>query len=230
MASPENIRRVAEIVQKQSETKTTTAVFSAFGGVTNELLQMAELAANEDLSYKDLLDKNEKRHLTAVKTLIPVKDQSSILSKVKNEFNRLETLYEGVYLLNELSNRTRHVIAGFGEILSSLIITEYLRSQGEKVQYTDSRDLIVCKNVNEKIQVNYEKTYQNIKDFFAEHKAKIFVAPGFVARNEQGIPSTLGRGGSDFTAALFAGALNVERLTVYTDVDGMYTANPNVVQ
>lgn len=229
VASPDRIKKVAEIVQKKAQEKNTVAVFSAFGGVTNDLLQMAELAADEDLTYKDLLEKNEKRHLEAVKTLIPVKDQSSILSKVKNEFNRLETLYEGVYMLNELSNRTRHVIAGYGEILSSLIITEYFRSLGEEVQFVDSRELIVCKNTNEKIQVNYEKTYNNIEDFFSEHEAKIFVAPGFVARNEQGIPSTLGRGGSDFTAAIFAGALHVERLTVYTDVDGMYTANPNIV-
>lgn len=229
VASPESIKLVAEIVQKNIKESETIAVFSAFGGVTNDLLEMAELASREDLSYRDRLESNEKRHLQAVKALIPVKDQSSILSKVKNELNRLETLYEGVYLLNELSNKTRHVIAGFGEILSSLILTEYFRSLGNNVQFADARDLIVCKNVNEKVQVNYEKTNKNIEEYFAKHKADLYVVPGFVAKNEQGVPSTLGRGGSDFTAAIFAGALNVERLIVYTDVDGMYTANPNVV-
>ena len=230
VASLENIKLVAGIVQRESKSTPTLIVFSAFGGVTNDLLQMAELAAREDESYKSLLEKNEKRHLQVAKDLIPVQDQSALLSRVKNEFNRLETLYEGVYLLNELSNRTRHVIAGFGEILSSLIITEYLRSTGADIKFVDSRDLIVCKNNNEKIQVHYEKTYKNIKDYFSKINAQVYVAPGFVAKNEEGIPSTLGRGGSDFTASLFAGALEVKRLTVYTDVDGMYTANPAIVQ
>lgn len=229
VASSENIKLVAKIVQEQIKADNTISVFSAFGGVTNELLQMAELAANEDPAYKDLLEKNEKRHLNTAKELIPVKDQSGILSRIKNEFNHLETLYEGVFLLNELSDRTRHVISGFGEMLSSLIIAEYFKSLGEDVLFVDTRDLIVCRNTNEKIQVNYEKTYRNIQEFFSQNKAGLFVAPGFIARNEQGVPSTLGRGGSDFTAAIFAGALDLQTLFVYTDVDGMYTANPSIV-
>jgi aspartokinase/homoserine dehydrogenase 1 len=89
--------------------------------------------------------------------------------------------------------------------------------------------LIVCKNTNEKVLVNYEKTNSNIQKYFAENSVSLVVAPGFVAKNEQRVPSTLGRGGSDFTAAIFAGALDVEKLLIYTDVDGMYTANPSIV-
>ncbi|MFZ0490524.1 MAG: bifunctional aspartate kinase/homoserine dehydrogenase I, partial [Salegentibacter sp.] len=114
LASPERIKLVAQTVQKHLQEGPVISVFSAFGGVTNDLLLMAELAANADISYKEILERNEKRHLEAVKELIPVKSQSSILSRVKTEFNRLETLYEGVYLLNELSNKTRHVVSGFG--------------------------------------------------------------------------------------------------------------------
>ncbi len=229
LASPDRIKLVAETVQKKVNEDTTIAVFSAFGGVTNDLLYMAELAASEDLAYKEILERNEKRHLEAIKELIPVKAQSGILSKIKNEFNRLETLYEGVFLLNELSNKTRHVVAGFGEILSSLIIAEYFKNSDVDCLFADSRDLIICKNTNEKVQVNYEKTNKNIQNFFAKNKAKLFIAPGFVAKNDQGVPSTLGRGGSDFTAAIFAGALNVDKLFIYTDVNGMYTANPSIV-
>ncbi len=229
LASPERIKLVAQTVQKHLKEGPVISVFSAFGGVTNDLLLMAELAANADISYKEILERNEKRHLEAVKELIPVKSQSSILSRVKTEFNRLETLYEGVYLLNELSNKTRHVVSGFGEILSSLIITEYFKSIGVDTGFVDTRELIVCKNTNEKVQVNYERTNSNIVHFFAEHKAALFVVPGFVAKNDQGVPSTLGRGGSDFTAAIIAGALDVEEVLIYTDVNGMYTANPGIV-
>ncbi len=229
LATPDKIKLVAAIVQTAVSKDSTIAVFSAFGGVTNDLLHMAELASREDLSYKEIFEKNEKRHLEAVRELIPVQAQSAILSRVKTEFNRLETLYEGVYLLNELSNKTKHVVASFGEILSSLIIAEYFKNIGVNSKFVDSRELIVCKNTNEKILVNYEKTNRNIQNYFAENSVSLVVAPGFVAKNEQRVPSTLGRGGSDFTAAIFAGALDVERLMIYTDVDGMYTANPSIV-
>ncbi|HSI69313.1 MAG TPA: bifunctional aspartate kinase/homoserine dehydrogenase I, partial [Gillisia sp.] len=229
MASPQSIKDVAGIILKHLEKDTTIVIFSAFGGVTNDLLHMAELAAREDDSYKDILEKNEKRHMDAVRELIPVQHQSGILSKVKNEFNRLETLYEGVYLLNELSNKTKHVVAGFGEILSSLIVAEYFKSLSVNATLLDSRELIVCRNLNEKVQVNYRVTYDNITKLFSEDPSRLFIAPGFIAKNDQGVPSTLGRGGSDFTAAIFAGALDVEELVIYTDVDGMYTANPGIV-
>jgi aspartokinase/homoserine dehydrogenase 1 len=229
LATPERIKLVAASVQKHLENDQTLAVFSAFGGVTNDLLEMANLAANEDESYKALLEKNEKRHLDAVRELIPVNAQSAILSRVKTEFNRLETLYEGVFLLNELSNKTKHVVSGFGEILSSLIIAEYFKSLGVNTAFADSRELIVCRNNNEKVQVFYPETNKNIEAYFAENSASLYVVPGFVARNEMGIPSTLGRGGSDFTAAIFGAALQAKKVLIYTDVNGMYTANPSLV-
>ncbi|MCM8570457.1 bifunctional aspartate kinase/homoserine dehydrogenase I [Gramella jeungdoensis] len=229
LASPERIKLVSKTIQEHLKEDSVITVVSAFGGVTNDLLLMAELAAREDLKYKEILEKNEKRHLEAVRELIPVTAQSGILSKVKNQFNRLETLYEGVFLLNELSDKTRHVISGFGEILSSMIIAEFFKSLNIKSLFADSRDLIVCKNLSEKVQVNYEKTNVNISDFFKKNEAELYIVPGFVSKNEQGVPSTLGRGGSDFTAAIIAGALDLDKVLIYTDVNGMFTANPNLV-
>ena len=229
LATSERIKLVAQTIQEHLKKDAVISVFSAFGGVTNDLLLMAELAEREDLSYKEILEKNEKRHLEVVRELIPVTAQSGILSKVKNQFNRLETLYEGVYLLNELSDKTRHVISGFGEILSSLIIAEYFKSLNLDSLFTDTRELIVCKNTNEKVIVNYEVTNKNLKDFFSKNKADFYIVPGFVAKNDQGVPSTLGRGGSDFTAAIIGGALDLDKVLIYTDVNGMFTANPNLV-
>ncbi len=229
LATSERIKLVAQTIQEHLKKDAVISVFSAFGGVTNDLLLMAELASKEDLTYKEILEKNEKRHLEVVRELIPVTAQSSILSQVKNQFNRLETLYEGVFLLNELSDKTKHVISGFGEILSSLIIAEYFKSLNLDSLFTDTRELIVCKNTNEKVLVNYEVTNHKLKDFFEKNKADFYIVPGFVAKNDQGVPSTLGRGGSDFTAAIIAGALDLEKVFIYTDVNGMFTANPNLV-
>lgn len=101
LSTPERIKKVAQIVQQQLESNSTLAVFSAFGGVTNDLLEMAELATKRDLLYKDILQKTEDRHLQAVKALLPVPQQSSTLSRLKNEFNQLETLYEAcIYSVN----------------------------------------------------------------------------------------------------------------------------------
>ena len=229
LASSERIKLVAKTIQDHLENDKVVSVFSAFGGVTNDLLLMAELAEKEDESYKEILVKNEKRHIEVVKELIPVTSQSAILSKVKNQFNRLETLYEGVFLLNELSDKTKHVLSGFGEILSSLIISEYFQSLKIDSLWVDSSELIVCKNVNEKVQVNYEKTNSKLTEYFKNNNADLFIVPGFVAKNDLGVPSTLGRGGSDFTAAIIAGALEVNKVLIYTDVNGMFTANPNLV-
>ncbi len=229
LATPKRIKLVASTIQEHLKKDAVISVFSAFGGVTNDLLLMAELASREDNKYREILEKCEKRHLEVVRELIPVTSQSSILSKVKNQFNRLETLYEGVYLLNELSDKTKHVISGFGEILSSIIIAEYFKSLDLDSLFTDSRDLIVCKNVNEKVVVNYEITNHNLLEFFRNNNADFYIVPGFVAKNEQGVPTTLGRGGSDFTASIIAAALDLDKVYIYTDVNGMFTANPNLV-
>ncbi|MFV8224349.1 bifunctional aspartate kinase/homoserine dehydrogenase I [Christiangramia aquimixticola] len=229
LATPERIRLVSKTVENYLAQGPVIAVFSAFGGVTNDLLRMADLAANEDVTYKHILETNEKRHLEAVRELIPVTNQSAVLSQVKTQFNKLETLYEGVYLLNELSDKTKHVISGFGEILSSLIIAEFFKSSVQNSVLVDARELIVCKNQNEKVQVNYQKTNKNVLEYFGSSQAELYVVPGFVARNDQGVPSTLGRGGSDFTAAIIGGALQLDKVLIYTDVNGMFTANPNLV-
>ncbi|MCP9199923.1 bifunctional aspartate kinase/homoserine dehydrogenase I [Gramella sp. GC03-9] len=229
LSTPDRIRLVAKTVQSYLKEDSVITVLSAFGGVTNDLLLMADLAANSDLTYKEILEKNETRHLDAVRTLIPINEQSGILSQVKTEFNRLETLYEGVFLLNELSDKTLHVISSFGEILSSMIITSYFKSIGTDCLLADSRELIVCKNQNEKVQVNYDKTHANLAGFFKQNEAELYIFPGFIAKNDQGVPSTLGRGGSDFTAAIIGGALNLEKVYIYTDVNGMFTANPTMV-
>ncbi|MCM4157087.1 bifunctional aspartate kinase/homoserine dehydrogenase I [Gramella sp. AN32] len=229
LASSERIKLAAKTIQEHLKKDSVIAVFSAFGGVTNDLLHMADLAAAGDEEFKKILETNEKRHLDAARELVPVTSQSGILSRIKSEFNRLETLFEGVFLLNELSEKTKHVISGYGEILSTAIISEYFKSLGVSTELVDSRELIVCKNIHEKVFVNYEKTNQNLQEYFSAKQVELFVVPGFVAKNDLGVPSTLGRGGSDFTAAIIAGALQTEKVWIYTDVNGMFTANPNLV-
>ncbi|MEA9412215.1 bifunctional aspartate kinase/homoserine dehydrogenase I [Flavobacterium sp. PL02] len=230
VANAENIKRVLEIVNQKSEQDQLVVVVSALSKVTDLLQAAATKAASNDESFKDILTEIEKKHLDTLKALIPVSEQSSLLSHVKRIINHLETLLDGCFLLGELSNRTSDTILSFGELLSSYIIAEALKQTNKNSGYKDSRELIKTNNHFGKAAVNFEVTNQLIRDYFATNESQIIIMPGFIASSLDGIITTLGRGGSDYTAAILAGALNAKGLEIWTDVNGMYTANPKIVK
>ncbi|MFC4219068.1 bifunctional aspartate kinase/homoserine dehydrogenase I [Flagellimonas marina] len=229
VANPENINKVKSIVQKLDKEKVAVVV-SAFGGVTDLLLNTSALAARQDTAYKESLKTIEDKHITAIRELIPVQNQSSALSKVKSDMNVLETLLEGSFLIGELTPKLSDKIVSYGELLSSYIISEFFKSEGLDAIFKDSRELIITDNNFGKANVNFEKTNQNCIDFFKENKHQIVVLPGFVSSSKSGDSTTLGRGGSDYTAAIIAGAVEADILEIWTDVSGMYTANPRLVK
>lgn len=205
-------------------------VVSAFSGVTDKLLAAASLACAKDSTYKQIVQDIEAQHLQAVRKLIPVASQSGKLTEVKAIVSHLETLLDGCFLLGELSPRTADAIAGFGELLSSCIISEALNHLMGSAVYKDSRELILTDDRFGKAAVDFEQTNTRIRSFFADVKTRVVVLPGFIAATADGHQTTLGRGGSDYTAAILAGALQAEALEIWTDVNGMYTANPKIVK
>lgn len=229
VANATNIALVKEIVSNESSDKTIVVV-SAFGGITDVLLQTAQLASNQDSEYKTSLSGIENRHLATIKELIPIKAQSKVLSKVKSDLNALETLLEGAFLIGEITPQLSDKIVSYGEMLSSYIICEYFKEQGLDAIQANSRDLIKTTDINGKAAVNFENTYSNCANYVKSTSNKIIVAPGFIASSPNGNPTTLGRGGSDYTAAIFAAAIDAEVLEIWTDVSGMYTANPKLVK
>ena len=230
VANAQNIKLVLDIVQNQAKQNQLIVVVSALSKVT-DLLQLASLrAASNDESYKEIVADIEKKHLDAVKELIAVSEQSSLLSHIKRIINHLETLLDGCFLLGELSNRTSDTILSFGELLSSYIIAEALKQDFKNSSYKDSRELIKTNSNFGKATVNFKVTNQLIADFFASNESQVVVMPGFISSSNDGINTTLGRGGSDFTAAIMAGASDATDLEIWTDVNGMYTANPKIVK
>ncbi len=229
VANAVTIMKVIDIIKKQSKKQSIYVVVSAMGGITDLLLKAGEEASANNENYRNTLAEIEVRHLDAVKALIPVVSQSAIISKVKAELNKLESLCEGVYLLSELSSKTAAVISSFGELLSSYIISEAAKVKGLDIALKDSRDLIV-KTINSKIAIDYIETNRRIQEFANNTTNKVIMFPGFVARTQDGEPTTLGRGGSDFTAAILAAAVDADELQIWTDVNGMYTANPKLVK
>ncbi len=230
VANAQNIKLVLDIVNTKAKNDKLVVVVSALSKVTDLLHQAAIKAANNDESYKEIVAEIEKKHLEALKALIPVSEQSSLLSHIKRIINHLETLLEGCFLLGELSNRTTDTILSFGELLSSYIIAEALKQNLKNSSYKDSRELIKTNANFGKAAVNFEVTNQLIVNYFASNESQVVVMPGFIASTLDGINTTLGRGGSDYTAAIIAAALNAVDLEIWTDVNGMFTANPKIVK
>lgn len=228
VATPDNIRLVASIVKKSNIRSLTIVVVSAFGGVTDVLLNAAQHASKKDEAYRDLLKMIEDRHLDAVKELIPVAQQSSLLSIVKTACNQLEDICNGIFLLGELTDRSSDRIVSYGEWLSSQIISAYMNTDELPNVLIDARQMIQTDSRFGAAQVDFIATNENLRKRFSEIKSGLFVLPGFIASDREGSVTTLGRGGSDYTAAIIAAALHAMKLEIWTDVSGMMTADPRL--
>ncbi|WP_347174294.1 bifunctional aspartate kinase/homoserine dehydrogenase I [Polaribacter uvawellassae] len=229
VANSQSIQKVLEIVSETSKSNTTIVVVSAFGKTTDNLLKIANAAA-QNSEYTSLLQETEAHHLTVIKELIPVAQQSEVISYVKRIFNHLETLFEGCNLLQELTPKTLATIVGFGELLSSFIIAKAAKGLGLSANYKDSRELIIANGSYQNATVNFEITNKNCNAYFTNSTEQITILPGFIASTLDGKTTTLGRGGSDYSAAIYAAALQADELQIWTDVSGMFTANPSIVK
>ena len=230
VATSENINKVINIVKESSKNNNIAVVVSALGGVTDLLLEAGNLACSGNKDYLKTFETIEEKHVQVVRALIPINNQGSVLGQIKKMLNKLENTLEGVFLINELSNKTSDKIVSFGELFSSFIIANAMQNNGLDAVLKNSQELIVTDSNFSNAGVIFPKTISNIAAFFKQNHSKIVVFPGFVAKTANGEVSTLGRGGSDYTAAIIAAATNASVLEIWTDVSGMYTANPKFVR
>ena len=229
VGSAESLKNVKEIVSAKAGKIKQTIVVSALGGVTNKLVDCAFLASSGDESYKEILSEVEARHINLCNTLIPVSHRSNTITQVKLLLNDLEDICRGVFLIQELSPRSSDHILSFGERLSSTIIQDYFLSSGLDSRLLDPRLLIKTDAQFGNAVVDVERTFSLLNEAYS-NPADVSLCPGFMASSNVGNhTTTLGRGGSDYTAALIAAALNAEELQIWTDVSGMMTANPKLV-
>jgi len=170
-----------------------------------------------------------QKHLDTVRDLLPIQQQSATLSQVKQKFNELEAISDGVFLLGELSERTKDKMVSYGEILSSLMIAAKIKSCADSTLWVDSRLLIRTNSNHGNAIIENAITTENVTGFFNSNAANIYVAPGFIASDAHNNTTTLGRGGSDYTGAIYAAALEATVLEIWTDVSGMMTADPRLV-
>lgn len=228
VGSIQNIEKTIAIVANQALSHPVVVVVSAVGGVTDLLLKAGTLAAQKDASYKDVFLEIHQKHTEIVKSLTA--NLPSAVAEIDTLMGHLDDLLNGIFLINELSPKTLDKLAAFGELTSSRIITAAFNHKGKTAVLKDSRELITTDSNHTKAGVHYEATNKNITTYFAQATQNITIVGGFIARTEKGETSTLGRGGSDFTAAILAAALEVDQLEIWTDVSGMFSANPKVVK
>ncbi|HEV7620466.1 MAG TPA: aspartate kinase, partial [Flavisolibacter sp.] len=229
VANANNIRNVASILKQEVKKDRTIVVVSALGGITDMLLKSGKLAGQGDLEYKELLQGMMQRHLDTVKELLPVNNQSSILSNVMQRWNEVEDICNGIYLLHEFSDRTKDRILSYGEFISSQIISAYLNGVGLTNTWKDSRDLIQTDSNYTKAAVDFSSSDEKIMDYFSSATGDLFILPGFIASDAGNNTTTLGRGGSDYTAAIIGAAINASVVQIWTDVSGLMTADPRLV-
>ncbi|TDH28965.1 bifunctional aspartate kinase/homoserine dehydrogenase I [Segetibacter sp. 3557_3] len=228
VANAANIQKVVSILQQSSNEKKVVVV-SALGGITDILLECGSLAASGNELYKEKLEIIESRHLETIRELIPVTHQSRILSLVKTQCNELEDICNGIYLLKELSLRSKDRIVSYGELLSSQIIVARLQTMEVNAGWKDAREIIVTDSNHTFAAVDFTETNKKVVAWFTGNEADITIVPGFIAGDANGVATTLGRGGSDYTAAIIAAALDASLVEIWTDVSGMMTADPRLV-
>jgi aspartokinase/homoserine dehydrogenase 1 len=228
VASSENIQKVLAIVEAASKKEKIAVVVSAFGKTTDKLLFGANEALEDITVAKDILETIKELHFKIIDDLV-VKNKKEVSEKVNYLFDRLLSIYEGVFLLQELSNKTLAKVYSFGERLSSFIIANAAKELFDAA-HKESRELVITNNQYLNAQVNFKITNTNITSFFEKNKPQVTVLGGFISSNIEGETTTLGRGGSDFSASIYAAALNASELQIWTDVSGMFTANPRVVK
>ncbi|MBX2845428.1 MAG: bifunctional aspartate kinase/homoserine dehydrogenase I [Saprospiraceae bacterium] len=224
VATAENILKAKDIVA--SKQFPVVVVVSALGGITDKLLTCARLAVNKE-DYSATLSAIETRHVETIKALIPYSEQSAVLAEVQVKFNKLVSILEGIRTLNELSDKSIALISSLGEILSSYIISKAFQAGGLNVKHLDSRDIIKTDSTFLKAKIDKGLTAHNFLANTSGHD--IYLMGGFIASNKEGITTTLGRGGSDYTASIAAACLNAEHLEIWTDVNGILSADPKLV-
>ena len=227
VGSVKSILSLKKIVEAEARTQPVVVVVSALGGITDKLIATSEIALKGDERWKEEFDAMVTRHHQMIDTIITDNQKRvDLFNKVDQLFDQLKSIYYGVYLIHDLSEKTQAAIVSYGERLSSNIVAMLIKG-GKRM---NSRDFIRTEKKNGKHTLDSELTNKLVKEAFKD-MPQVAVVPGFISRDRDTMETTnLGRGGSDYTAAIIAAALDAEVLEIWTDVDGFMTADPRVIK
>ena len=224
VGSVNSILSVKQIVEAVEEP--VIVVVSALGGITDKLINTSQMAANGDSAYEKEYREIVNRHIEMVYTVIPAGNERTVLlDKVNELLSELKDIFQGIYLIKDLSSKTSATIVSYGERLSSIIVASLIKG----AVWYDSRNFIKTEKKHAKHILDSELTTRLVKETF-QKLPEVALVPGFISTDKNsGEVTNLGRGGSDYTASVIAAALNADSLEIWTDVDGFMTADPRVI-
>lgn len=229
VGSAAGIRALISILREQDQQPYPVVVLSAMSGVTNLLQTMAE-KANLGEDYSAELKAIEDKHFDVIRTLLPAAAQNPVYTRLKIYLNELEDILGSVSLLKELSAQTRDLILSYGERCSVLMISHIAKLEFPDAIGVDGSELIKTDSNFGQAKVDMPLTEILIRDYYQANEGKLLIVTGFISSNPEGRTTTLGRGGSDYTAAIWGSALSASRIEIWTDVNGMLTADPRMVE
>ena len=230
VADSAKFKNLAKLVaDKESLKKNTAIVVSAMSKVTDALIELGELAKNQNKTYLDKLELLKQRHLNTAAELLPLDLETSIKKILEEDFEILKQVLSGVWHLKSLADRTLDLISGQGEIWSAQLLNSYLKSLGLKSVWLDARKVLVVEPGETAVNVLWKESQQKIDQWLKENPTGLMVITGFVASTPDGVSTTLRRNGSDYSASIFGSLLNAEVITIWTDVDGVLSADPRLV-
>ncbi len=232
VANPERIANVAHIIKTYVDRGERFAVVvSALGGMTDLLIEMSSVAASGSQAYLRTLEFFSNQHREVVNQLI--KDSArhpAIMNEIVEGHQELGNLLQGLYLTRDLTPRTLDYIQSFGERSSAFILSEVLKSNGIDALFVNARELIKTNDNYGAAKIYADETYANLRRHFEATQGQVSVITGFIASTHDGVTTTLGRGGSDYTASIAGSAVDAEEIQIWTDVDGVMTADPRRVR
>ena len=231
LADAERYRAAAEIVLSRKANSRTAVVVSAMSGVTNALIQTVELAANQDISYLSKLEALKNRHLETVVALQLTEAQNhSVRETIVSDFSAIEEVLRGVWITKLPSERIMEFVSGHGELWSAQLLNAYLGSRGHSSAWLDARKVLVVDPGSNTVIVDWLLSQEKLRAWSADHEDTDFVViTGYIAATLDGVATTLKRNGSDLSASIFAALLGADSVIIWTDVDGVFSADPRRV-
>lgn len=230
VASSERYKHVATLMTTKNPLKARTGiVVSAMSKVTDALIELADLAKAQNPVYLEKLEVLKQRHLQTVAELLPPEKQAPLAKILNDDFESLKEILRGVWHVKNCSERTMELVSGHGELWSAQFLNAYLQSQGFKSTWLDARQVLVVEPGETAVNVLWPESQDKMNQWLKKQSADLVVITGFVASTRDGASTTLRRNGSDYSASIFGALLNAESIHIWTDVDGVLSADPRLV-
>ncbi|HEU4434766.1 MAG TPA: aspartate kinase, partial [Pyrinomonadaceae bacterium] len=231
LADADCYRAACEIVLAPRSDQRVAVVVSAMSGVTNALIEAVSLAAAQDDSYLQKLESLENRHLNTIAALqLQDAQRSTLEATVVSDFNAIKEVLRGVWITRLASERIVEFVSGHGELWSAQLLHAYLESGNHRANWLDARKTLVVEPTANSVTVDWEATKQKLQAWLADSpEIDFLVITGFIASTHDGVATTLKRNGSDLSASIFGALLGADSVTIWTDVDGVFSADPRRV-